>query len=119
MSKYKRFDTPLQALIYQAECELATVAELAMKKSSSKSARERHVSIAANAVYNIDQFVGHDLSEYQINMAGFYTPAAEVTRCTRVWETIDKARASCARSDYDTIHAVIWLWMNGIREGNS
>lgn len=42
--------TPEQALLYLADCTLATVASMAMKKSTSKSELKRHISIAQSAV---------------------------------------------------------------------
>lgn len=42
--------TPEDALLYLAECTLATVSDMAMKKSKGKYEFERHVSIAQSAV---------------------------------------------------------------------
>ena len=48
--------TPEQALIYLADCTLATVADMAMKKSKSKSEFKRQISIAQTAVDWIKDF---------------------------------------------------------------
>ena len=42
--------TPEQALEYLADCTLATVADMAMKKSKSKSEFQRQIEIAQSAV---------------------------------------------------------------------
>jgi hypothetical protein len=48
--------TPKQALVYMAECTLATVADMAMKKSKSKSEFQRQISIAQSAIDWIKDF---------------------------------------------------------------
>lgn len=55
--------TPEQALLYLADCTLATVADMAMKKSKSKHEFQRQISIAQSAVdwikdFNIEVKVG-------------------------------------------------------------
>ena len=55
--------TPEQALLYLADCTLATVADMAMKKSKSKSEFQRQIAIAQSAVdwikdFNIEVKVG-------------------------------------------------------------
>lgn len=55
--------TPEQALLYLADCTLATVADMAMKKSKSKSEFQRQISIAQSAVdwikdFNIEVKIG-------------------------------------------------------------
>ena len=42
--------TPEQALLYLADCTLATVADMAMKKSKSKHEFQRQIAIAQSAV---------------------------------------------------------------------
>lgn len=48
--------TPEQALLYLADCTLATVADMAMKKSKSKSEFQRQIAIAQSAVDWIKSF---------------------------------------------------------------
>lgn len=48
--------TPEQALLYLADCTLATVADMAMKKSKSKNEFQRQISIAQSAVDWIKDF---------------------------------------------------------------
>lgn len=48
--------TPEQALVYLADCTLATVATMAMKKSKSKCEFERQIGIAQTAVDWIKDF---------------------------------------------------------------
>lgn len=55
MQKY-RVTTPEQALLYLADCTLATVADMAMKKSKSKSEFKRQIAIAQTAVDWIRDF---------------------------------------------------------------
>jgi hypothetical protein len=42
--------TPEQALLYLADCTLATVADMAMKKSKSKHEFQRQIAIAQSAI---------------------------------------------------------------------
>ena len=75
MHKYE-VRTPEQALVYLTDCTLATVADLAMKKSRSKSEFTRQISIAQTGVdwirdmrVNVDRhsrFV--KLEKYQYNV---------------------------------------------------
>ncbi len=51
--------TPEQALLYLAECTLATVADMAAKKTKSKGEFKRQIAIAQSAVdwirdFNVD-----------------------------------------------------------------
>ena len=60
--------TPEQALLYLADCTLATVADMAMKKSKSKSEFQRQISIAQSAVdwikdFNIEVKIGSRVYE--------------------------------------------------------
>lgn len=55
MSKHQVRDTS-GALAYLTDCTLATVSDLAMKKSASKSELRRQISIAQNAIDWMDQF---------------------------------------------------------------
>lgn len=48
--------TPEQALLYLADCTLATVADMAMKKSKSKHEFQRQIAIAQSAVDWIKDF---------------------------------------------------------------
>lgn len=48
--------TPEQALLYLADCMLATVAHMAMKKSKGKYEFQRQISIAQSAVDFIKDF---------------------------------------------------------------
>lgn len=48
--------TPEQALLYLADCTLATVADMAMKKSKSKSEYARQIGIAQTTVDWIKDF---------------------------------------------------------------
>ena len=61
--------TPEQALLYLTDCTLATVADMAMKKSKSKYEFQRQIAIAQSAVdwikdFNVEVKVGsrvHDV----------------------------------------------------------
>lgn len=57
MDKYK-VRTPAQALAYITDCNLATVCDLASKKSKSKHEYSRQISIAQQA---IDWMVAMDI----------------------------------------------------------
>jgi predicted ABC-type ATPase len=48
--------TPEQALLYLADCTLATVADMAMKKSKSKHEFQRQIAIAQSAIDWIKDF---------------------------------------------------------------
>lgn len=48
--------TPEQALLYLADCTLATVADMAIKKSKSKQEFQRQIAIAQSAVDWIKDF---------------------------------------------------------------
>ena len=48
--------TPEQAILYLADCTLATVADMAMKKSKSKHEFQRQIAIAQSAVNWIKDF---------------------------------------------------------------
>lgn len=48
--------TPEQALVYLADCTLATVSSMAMLKSKSKGEFERQISIAQSAIEWINDF---------------------------------------------------------------
>lgn len=48
--------TPEQALVYLADCTLATVADMAMRKSKSKSEFQRQIAIAQIAIDWIKDF---------------------------------------------------------------
>ena len=55
--------TPEQALLYLADCTLATVSDMAMKKSKSKHEFQRQIAIAQSAVdwikyFNVEVKVG-------------------------------------------------------------
>lgn len=55
MSKHQVRDTS-GALAYLTDCTLATVSDLARRKSASKSELRRHISIAQTAIDWMDQF---------------------------------------------------------------
>ena len=60
--------TPEQAILYLADCTLATVAHMAMKKSKSNSEFQRQIAIAQSAVdwlkdFNIEIEVGSRASK--------------------------------------------------------
>lgn len=63
-----------QALAYLTDCTLATVSDLASKKSASKSELSRQISMAQQAITWMNQF-GVDYSK---------TRAAEVRECGSV-----------------------------------
>lgn len=48
--------TPEQALLYLTDCLLATVADMAMKKSKGKGEFERHIEIAQTAINWLKDF---------------------------------------------------------------
>lgn len=48
--------TPEQALLYLTDCTLATVADMAMKKSKSKYEFQRQIQIAQSAVDWLKEF---------------------------------------------------------------
>ena len=51
-----RVRTPEQAILYLADCTLATVADMAMKKSKSKYEFQRQIEIAQTAVNWLKDF---------------------------------------------------------------
>lgn len=71
-----RVRTPEQALLYLADCTLATVSSMAMKKSRSKSEFERQINIAQSAVdwirdFNIEIEIGsraHEIISNKISV---------------------------------------------------
>jgi hypothetical protein len=48
--------TPEEALLYLADCTLATVADMAMRKSKSKHEFQRQIAIAQSAVNWVEEF---------------------------------------------------------------
>lgn len=81
MSKYDVRDTG-GALAYITDCTLATVCDLACKRSAPKSELSRQISIAQSAIDWMDQF-GIDYS---------HTRAAEVKKIGKVAAWADQFR---------------------------
>lgn len=59
--------TPEQALLYLADCTLATVSDMAMKKSRSKNEFKRQIEIAQTAVDWIKSFKIHTDTESRVS----------------------------------------------------
>ena len=97
------YERPADSLVYWADCQLATVSDVYMRKSTSQRERERQARIAGKMLWDIYRY------QDRLSAPGTYA-RQQVDKNTRVWRLIQQAKdleKTLILEDFETL-ALQW-----------